>query len=365
MITKILILASNSKETTFLELPIEIRNLSEVIKRSPYRDRFIIETRLAVCPKDLQAALLEVKPRIVHFCGHGEGEKGLVLENDAGQPHLVSSEALASLFRHFNHQVECVLLNACHTKVQAEELVKHINFVIGMNQPILDLSAIAFAEGFYGALGADQSIAKAYELGCNRIHLELGDNSSQPRQLLPVLTETENEANSDQLVAEHLIPTLLTKDNLTIIEQPEELTTMQPPESDSKGNSISFGDKATVQGDVVAGDQTKTTTYKSDESDQKYSQVELLELLNELKSCFKQATIDEDEKDIATGQIAGAIREVKQSNLETLGEKKDKIGEYLQETKTILDRVKDVGEIGAKAFPIFKKIATIIGLSLL
>ena len=84
MIIKILILASNPKGTKFLELPNEIRNLIEVIKRSPDRDHFVIETRLAVRPKDLQAALLEVKPRIVHFCGHGEGEKGLVLENDAG-----------------------------------------------------------------------------------------------------------------------------------------------------------------------------------------------------------------------------------------------------------------------------------------
>ena len=361
MKTKILILASNPKGTSSLELPTEIRNLTSVIKRSPDRDRFIIETRLAVRPKDLQAALLEVKPRIVHFCGHGEGEKGLVLENDGGQPHLVSSEALTSLLSHFNHQVECVLLNACYTKVQAKAIVQHINFVVGMNQPILDLSAIAFAEGFYGALGAGQSIAKAYEFGCNRIHLELGDNSSQPHKLIPVLTDVEK---SERLVAEHLIPILLTKDNPTTIEQSEEVTTMEP-ESESKGNSISFGDNASIEGDIVGGDQTKTTTYDSNLSNQKYSQAELLELLNELKSCFKQATIDEDEKDIATGQIAGVIREVKQSNLEVIGDNKDKIGKYLQETKTILDRVKDVGEIGKKALPIFKKISTMVGLSLL
>ncbi len=74
MKTKILILASNPKGTTFLELQREIRDLIEVIKRSPDRDRFIVETRLAVCSQDLQAVLLEVKPRIVHFCRHGEGK---------------------------------------------------------------------------------------------------------------------------------------------------------------------------------------------------------------------------------------------------------------------------------------------------
>ena len=92
------------------------------------------------------------------------------------------------------------------------------------------------AEGFYGALGAGQPIAKAYELGCNRIHLELGNNSSQSRKFIPAEMNIET---SQQLVAEHLIPILLTKDNPTIIEQPEELKPMQP-ESASQGNTFFF-----------------------------------------------------------------------------------------------------------------------------
>ncbi len=221
MKTKILILASNPKGTGFLELPTEIRNLMEAIKRSPERDRFMIETRLAVRPKDLQAALLEVQPRIVHFCGHGEGEKGLILENDAGQLHLVSSEALANLFSYFSDRIECVLLNACHTKMQAEEIVKHINFVIGMNQPILDRSAIIFSEAFYGALGSGESIARAYQFGCNRIHLECSETLSQQRKLVPIDPETDNQ---NQSIPEHLIPILFTNKNLKKINQMETLS---------------------------------------------------------------------------------------------------------------------------------------------
>ena len=239
MKTKILILASNPKGTAFLELQKEIRDLRQVIKRSPDRARFTIEDRLAVRPKDLQSALLEVKPRIVHFCGHGEGERGLVLENDSGQHHLVSTEALADLFRHFSNQIECVLLNACYTKVQAEEIVKYINFVIGMRQPILDRSAIAFSEGFYGALGAGESIAKAYDFGCNRIHLELGESLSPQRKLGAV------KESSERLIPEHLIPILFTNKNWTKIEQPEELSAMET-ESGAKGNTISFGNNGTV-----------------------------------------------------------------------------------------------------------------------
>ncbi|MDJ0590991.1 MAG: CHAT domain-containing protein [Pleurocapsa sp. MO_226.B13] len=240
MKTKILILASDPKYN--LGLNREIRDLIETIKKSPDRDRFIIEHRLAVRPQDLQSALLEEKPRIVHFCGHGEGERGLVIENDIGKLHLVSKEALADLFRHFSHQIECVLLNACYTKVQAEEIGKHINFVVGMNQPILDESAIAFSAGFYGALGAGESIAKAYDFGCNRIHLQLGESLSPQRQLVAVVTEKEKSARA---VPEHLIPRLFTNKNLTKIERVEELSAMET-ETGAKGNTISFGNNGTI-----------------------------------------------------------------------------------------------------------------------
>ena len=360
MKTKILILASNPQGTNPLEIQREIRDLTEVIKRSPDRDRFIIETRLAVRPQDLQSALLEVKPKIVHFCGHGEGERGLVLENNSGQLHFVSTEALADLFRHFSQQIECVVLNACYTQVQAEEIVKQINFVVGMRQPILDASAIAFSQGFYGALGAGRSITKAYDFGCNRIHLEFFDSSLQ-RNAVSIYREKA----SSNAVPEHLIPQLFTKENPSKIERLEELSTMETESGvkGNKGNTISFGNSATVGGDVVGGNQTKHTIYdRSQASESNFSQSELLELLKELKSCIKQASLDEDEKDMATGEIAKAIREAKQTNLENIGDKKDKIGAYLQETKTILDRVKDVGEIGAKAFPLLKKITAIIGI---
>lgn len=214
MKTKILILSSNPSSTANLDLDREIRDLTDAIKKSKDRDSFIIEKRPAVRPKDLQPTLLEVKPRIVHFCGHGTGENGLVLENEAGKPHLVSKEALANLFRLFSDQIECVILNACYSQVQAEEIVNNINYVIGMSQPILDKSAIAFSEGFYGALGAGESIAKAYDFGCNRIHLEFSERESRQRK-----------------IPEHLIPILLTNKNPREINQIEELSKSEQTET--------------------------------------------------------------------------------------------------------------------------------------
>ncbi len=107
----------------------------------------------------------------VHFSGHGSGDDGLALEDEAGKLKLVDTEALAGLFELFSTSIECIVLNACYSEIQAEAIVKHIPYVIGMNKVIGDKAAIKFAAGFYNALGAGESIEFAYKLGCNVIQL--------------------------------------------------------------------------------------------------------------------------------------------------------------------------------------------------
>ena len=88
---KILVLASNPKETSALDLSKEIRDIKEGLKRSQNRHQFKIEICLAVRPLDLRREIMESKPDIVHICGHGEGELGLCIEDDSGNLQLVST----------------------------------------------------------------------------------------------------------------------------------------------------------------------------------------------------------------------------------------------------------------------------------
>jgi len=71
-----------------------------------------------------------------------------------GNTHPIGADALEELFEQFVDQVQCVLLKACFSERQAKAIGKHINYVIGMNRPIVDKAAIAFAIGFYQALGS-------------------------------------------------------------------------------------------------------------------------------------------------------------------------------------------------------------------
>ncbi|MGH7999493.1 MAG: CHAT domain-containing protein [Brasilonema sp.] len=166
----ILLLAANPKDTVSLCLQEEEREIRERLRIAGY-GKIPIYSTSTTRTRDIQQAMLDFNPQVVHFCGHGTGQAGLVFEDITGQEKLVSSEALAGLFRLFADQVECVILNACSSEVQAQAISQYIDYVIGMNQSIGDKAAIEFAVGFYAALGAGRSYEFAYAIGCNAIQL--------------------------------------------------------------------------------------------------------------------------------------------------------------------------------------------------
>lgn len=203
----ILVLAANPKETNPLRLGEEVRSIQTGLERSQYRNHYRIEQRWAVTVTDIRRALLDYKPQIVHFSGHGVGvetpndpaqstrkisvlsedptpPEGLMFEDETGQPHLVSTEAIATLFSLFANDIECVLLNACYSATQADAISAHIPFVIGMKRAIGDRAAIEFAIGFYDGLLAGRTVDFAFKLGCSAIQME-----GIPEHLTPTLKQ--------------------------------------------------------------------------------------------------------------------------------------------------------------------------------
>ncbi len=179
---KILFLGANPENTTQLRINQEARDIEHGLERARHRDRFELVTKWAVRAVDLRRALLDESPQIVHFSGHGSGDAGIVLENDQGQPQMVGAIPLGNLFRLFAERMECVVLNACYSEVQAEEIVRHVPYVIGMHKAIPDPTAIQFAVAFYDALASGRDYMFAYDFAVNAIELE-GLSGS----LIPVL----------------------------------------------------------------------------------------------------------------------------------------------------------------------------------
>ncbi|HEY9824683.1 MAG TPA: TIR domain-containing protein [Stenomitos sp.] len=202
----ILFLAANPKNTHPLRLDQELRDVGEGLRRAQHRDQFQLEQRMAVRPHDIQRAMLDLNPQIIHFSGHGGGDKGIAFEDESGNTQLVRGEALADLFSLFADQLRCVVLNGCYTDVQAKAIAQHIPYVIGMNEAIGDKAAIAFAVGFYDALGAGRDVEFAFKLGCAAIRLEGIDE-----HLIPVLIQRPKEAQpvKDSSPSDPSVPSIL------------------------------------------------------------------------------------------------------------------------------------------------------------
>lgn len=181
MIT-ILFLAADPINTGSLRIGEELREIQERLQLAKMRDRFDLQSRMAVRPTDLGQALLDTSPQVVHFSGHGTNSGAICLEDKLGNSHPVEADALASLFELVADQVDCVILNACYSAAQAEGIARSIKYVIGMNQRISDKAAVVFAIGFYQAFGAGKSIEEAYRFGCVQIRLQ-----GIPEHLTPVL----------------------------------------------------------------------------------------------------------------------------------------------------------------------------------
>lgn len=196
---KVLFLAANPSSTSKLGLDTEARELQERIDRG---HRLIdLQTEWAVRPKDLQRLLLQHRPQIVHFSGHGTGpgesqdaadrsiarpsslagSAELVFESENRTAAPVSREALAALFKVHREYVQCVLLNACYSQLQVDGIAQSINFVIGMAEPVKDRTAILFAAGFYQALSFGCEIPDAFEQGRVEVQLHGQEGHDIPR----------------------------------------------------------------------------------------------------------------------------------------------------------------------------------------
>jgi WD40 repeat protein len=176
----VLLVASSPIDEVKLQIEKEVLLIMQALSNSNFK----VKSQLSTQSKDIGKALLKHKPTIVHFSGHGSKEGGIIFENNRSESNTVDTSALEILFRMFASHVNCVVLNACHSKDQAEAIVKHVDYVIGMDGAISDDAATVFSSAFYEAIGENKPIEFAYEFASNTVHM---GNSEKPYHRMPVL----------------------------------------------------------------------------------------------------------------------------------------------------------------------------------
>jgi WD40 repeat protein len=212
---KVLLFAANPQGTAPLDLAREFREIDEEVRMSPFRSAVELILVPGTRPVDLLRKLNENRPQVVHFSSHGDPD-AIVLESDdpeavvpgaaassmrstderdmelvrpsgvetdsnsQGQLREVSKSALVNVLRACDEgNLRLVVLNACHTRSQAEALIEIVDCVVSMNRTITDRAAIKFAASFYGALAFGKSVQRAFDQGLARLSAEgLGETDT-------------------------------------------------------------------------------------------------------------------------------------------------------------------------------------------
>ena len=287
---KILILASNPRRD--LDLDDEIRLLRSVINQSRNRDQFDVVSEPGVRVGDLQGLLLQHEPQIVHFCGHGDVEEGLIFKIDGGGEQRLQADALANTFglNPICSHVECVVLNACYTDKEADAIVRSINYVVGMRQTIQDNAAIAFSKGFYLGLGYGCSIEDSFEFGKNAIQLEISGSSV----VRSAVSEAQRKGEVINVVTNTLIPEhskpILRKKKKTNLDENSNIPSSNLKLSEEKRAEIQLDIEKTLEIDIkVKQYREKVKEFLSVRKLEDYEKVFLNRLRDELGLSFEKA----------------------------------------------------------------------------
>jgi hypothetical protein len=160
---RVLFLAANPDSRTPLELGREYNKIRDAIAGSKYRAAFeLIAPEFSAQLETVSAALIEHRPHVVHFAGHGSQSQGLILE-DKNHRHLPIGKAeLTKLFKTLRGAVRLVFLNACYSDEQARLLTDVFDYAIGSEGLIEDRCAVDFARAFYRHLALGGTVSQAF-----------------------------------------------------------------------------------------------------------------------------------------------------------------------------------------------------------
>ena len=146
-----------------LRLDQEIRRVKAVVRASTHREQVLIEHLPAATPGDLLDGLTTFRPHVVHFSGHAN-ERLLTFDDggdERGRGQRVTARAFKAAVEAPDEPPRLVVLNACKSAAQLNELLGKIPAAIGMTDSIGDVDAITFATRFYRSVAEGQSVASA------------------------------------------------------------------------------------------------------------------------------------------------------------------------------------------------------------
>jgi len=210
-VKKILLLSANPENTTTSRKRTGIKEIRDALKRANHGKLLDIQERLEISAVDISQSLSELEPYIVNISGCEDGIEGLILDEIHNDNVLFDKKEtlIADLFQSHSNNIECIILNSCYSEKQAKEIIKHIEFVIGIGQNLEDKVVVNFLTEFYYQIGSQRTISHSYYQSRNLLE-RTGTNPDW----LPILLNKQEEIRRDDLEKKLMSCNLAIKNNI-------------------------------------------------------------------------------------------------------------------------------------------------------
>jgi CHAT domain len=191
----ILFAASNPINMSKIHFENEFLKINNSISTGKFKYRPV--SFPSIDPMTFQTSINEYKPNIIHFSGHGVGNKkdvdnsraigrptaripeGIVFQKpeDKSAVIIIDANGLKSTFDYFINKkglkFDLVFLNCCYSSIQAKAIKEAgVSNTIGMKGAIYDETAIVFAELFYNFLSKDNDVKSSFEQACLQLNIQ-------------------------------------------------------------------------------------------------------------------------------------------------------------------------------------------------
>ncbi len=155
---RLLFMSADVQDRTLVDR--EARNIRGLVDRARNRDRLNVELQVDLSVIDLPPLLRNVKPAIVHFSGHSESGH-LIMRGPGDGLHEMQPDAIDRLFQD-RDGLRMVVLNGSYTKVLADLLGQHVDYVVGCASSVSIGAAAMFSPTFYQGLADGETVERSF-----------------------------------------------------------------------------------------------------------------------------------------------------------------------------------------------------------
>ena len=162
----ILFIGANYNNQKVIRTEKEFRKIKETISHLPYKNLINVVESFATKRHEITTKIIENKPQIIHFSGHGSLNTGPLFEDDGEIINALDLQIdLVDKLKKYADFVKVIIFNVCESSIIADKTSKFIDFTIGTDETTDDDCAIAFAKGFYKNWGNKDEIRNSISTG--------------------------------------------------------------------------------------------------------------------------------------------------------------------------------------------------------